>query len=74
MPEFEKTKTSQIMKVFMDTANEYPDVKVVAIGAVLSKRVPFGSRFLCRAAVCAMSMAHGRSPRCNSGNCRFYVA
>ena len=29
---------AQIMKVFMDTAVDYPDVKVVAIGAVDSAR------------------------------------
>ncbi len=30
----EKKKLSQMLKVFMDTATEYPDVKIIAIGAV----------------------------------------
>ena len=38
VPVSEKTKVSHIMKVFMDTAAEYRDVKIVAIGAVDSAR------------------------------------
>ncbi len=38
VPVSEKTKVSQVMKVFMDTAVDYHDVKVVAIGAVDSAR------------------------------------
>lgn len=38
VPQSEKTKTAQVMKVFMDTAAEYSDVKVVAIGAVDTAR------------------------------------
>jgi hypothetical protein len=38
VPVSEKTKVSQVMKVFMDTAADYRDVKVVAIGAVDSAR------------------------------------
>jgi len=34
----EKAKLSQIMKVFMDSAATYPDVKIIAIGAVDSAR------------------------------------
>jgi hypothetical protein len=38
VPPSEKTKVSQVMKVFMDTAANYSDVKIVAIGAVDSAR------------------------------------
>jgi hypothetical protein len=38
VPVSEKTKVAQVMKVFMDTAVDYHDVKVVAIGAVDSAR------------------------------------
>lgn len=38
VPSSEKTKVSQVMKVFMDTAASYRDVKIVAIGAVDSAR------------------------------------
>jgi energy-coupling factor transporter ATP-binding protein EcfA2 len=38
VPISEKAKLSQIMKVFMDTAAEFPSVKIVAIGAVDSAR------------------------------------
>lgn len=38
VPVAEKVKLSQIMKVFMDTAVDYPDVKMIAIGAVDSAR------------------------------------
>jgi GTPase SAR1 family protein len=34
----EKAKLSQIMKVFMDSAATYPDLKIIAIGAVDSAR------------------------------------
>lgn len=34
----EKTKLSQILKVFMDSASEYPKVKIVCIGAVGTAR------------------------------------
>ena len=34
----EKTKFAQVMKLFVDTANEYPATKVVAIGAVQTAR------------------------------------
>ncbi|MFT6981732.1 MAG: hypothetical protein ACJAUD_000496 [Crocinitomicaceae bacterium] len=34
----EKTKFAQNMKVFVDTATEYPDVKMIAIGAVGTAR------------------------------------
>ncbi|MEZ4955037.1 MAG: hypothetical protein R2825_15835 [Saprospiraceae bacterium] len=34
----EKTKASQIMKVFMDMSAEYPDLKLIAIGAVGTAR------------------------------------
>jgi energy-coupling factor transporter ATP-binding protein EcfA2 len=33
-----KTGVSQMMKVFMDTADEYPDLKIIAIGAVDTAR------------------------------------
>jgi ferritin-like protein len=38
VPVSEKTKVSQVMKVFMDTAVDYREVKIVAIGAVDSAR------------------------------------
>jgi energy-coupling factor transporter ATP-binding protein EcfA2 len=38
IPQSEKVKTSQVMKVFMDTAADFRDVKIVAIGAVDSAR------------------------------------
>ena len=38
VPQAEKTKISQIMKVFTDTAAEYSDLKIVAIGAVDAAR------------------------------------
>jgi hypothetical protein len=38
VPAAEKGRLSQIMKVFMDTAADYPEVKIVAIGAVDSAR------------------------------------
>jgi hypothetical protein len=38
VPPGEKAKLSQIMKVFMDTAADYPSVRVVAIGAVDTAR------------------------------------
>lgn len=38
VPLAEKSRLSQIMKVFMDTAADYPGVKIVAIGAVDSAR------------------------------------
>ncbi len=38
VPQAEKAKVSQMMKVFMDTAAEYKDVRIVAIGAVDSAR------------------------------------
>ena len=38
VPESEKSKISQVMKVFMDTAADYPEVKIVAIGAEDSAR------------------------------------
>ena len=38
VPELEKTKMAQIMKVFMDTVVGLSNVKVVAIGAVDSAR------------------------------------
>jgi energy-coupling factor transporter ATP-binding protein EcfA2 len=38
VPIAEKRKLSQIMKVFVDSAADYPDVKIVAIGAVDSAR------------------------------------
>ena len=34
----EKTKLAQTMKVFMDTAQDYPDLKIVAIGAANTAR------------------------------------
>lgn len=34
----EKTKLAQMMKVFMDMAAEYPDVRIIAIGAVGTAR------------------------------------
>lgn len=34
----EKTRTSQIMKVFMDMAAEYPELKLIALGAVGTAR------------------------------------
>ena len=34
----EKNKLSQLMKVFMDLSDEYPDVKIVAVGAVDTAR------------------------------------
>jgi len=34
----EKTKLSQIMKVFMDTSIDYPELKIIAVGAVNSAR------------------------------------
>jgi len=34
----EKTKTSQIMKIFVDMAGDYPDLKLIALGAVGSAR------------------------------------
>lgn len=34
----EKSKLSQLMKVFMDLADEYPDLKIIAIGAVDTAR------------------------------------
>jgi len=36
--EEEKTKLAQVLKVFMDSANEYPKVKIVCIGAVATAR------------------------------------
>lgn len=38
VPDAEKSRLSQIMKVFMDTAADYPDVKIIAIGAVDTAR------------------------------------
>ena len=38
VPVAEKAKVAQVMKVFMDSAAEYKDVKVVAVGAVESAR------------------------------------
>jgi hypothetical protein len=38
VPATEKAKLAQIMKVFVDSAAEFPDVKIVAIGAVGSAR------------------------------------
>lgn len=38
VPESEKTKLSQVMKVFMDTAADFPEVKIIAIGAVDTAR------------------------------------
>ena len=38
VPQIEKAKVAQVMKVFMDTAADFRDVKVVAIGAVDSAR------------------------------------
>lgn len=38
MPETERTKLSQIMKIFMDIADEYRNLKVIAIGAVDTAR------------------------------------
>jgi energy-coupling factor transporter ATP-binding protein EcfA2 len=38
VPAFEKKRLSQIMKVFMDSAAEYPLVKIIAIGAVDTAR------------------------------------
>ncbi len=38
MPAAEKTKLSQLMKVFMDMAVEFPRLKIVAIGAVNTAR------------------------------------
>jgi energy-coupling factor transporter ATP-binding protein EcfA2 len=38
VPTAEKSKLSQIMKVFVDSAADYPEVKIVAIGAVDSAR------------------------------------
>lgn len=34
----EKTKLAQVMKLFMDMADNYPDLKIVAIGAVATAR------------------------------------
>ncbi len=36
--ESEKTKLSQLMKVFMDMADDYPDLKIIALGAVNTAR------------------------------------
>lgn len=36
--EVEKVKLSQIMKIFMDSSVDYPDLKIIAIGAVDSAR------------------------------------
>jgi len=36
--EEEKTKVSQVMKVFMDLADDYPDLKIIAVGAVDTAR------------------------------------
>ena len=36
--DIEKTKISQIMKVFMDSANEYDSIKIIAVGAVDTAR------------------------------------
>jgi GTPase SAR1 family protein len=36
--ESEKQKLSQLMKVFMDLSDEYPDVKIIAVGAVDTAR------------------------------------
>jgi len=36
--ESEKDKLSQLMKVFMDLADEYPDLKIIALGAVDTAR------------------------------------
>lgn len=38
MPENEKTKLSQIMKIFMDKADEYKKLKIIALGAVNTGR------------------------------------
>ncbi|WP_205780306.1 hypothetical protein [Flagellimonas oceanensis] len=34
----EKTRVSQIMKIFMDMSHDYPDLKIIAIGAVGTAR------------------------------------
>ncbi|MDY0051061.1 MAG: hypothetical protein RBR65_00855 [Aliarcobacter sp.] len=38
MKESEKSKLSQIMKVFMDKSADYPDLKIIALGAVNTGR------------------------------------
>ena len=38
VPPDDKTKVAQMLKVFMDAANEYPRVKIIAIGAVDAAR------------------------------------
>jgi energy-coupling factor transporter ATP-binding protein EcfA2 len=38
VPRAEKARVAQMMKVFMDTAAEFPDVRIVAVGAVDSAR------------------------------------
>jgi hypothetical protein len=38
LPTSEKTKLSQVMKVFMDMADEFPSVKIIALGAVGTAR------------------------------------
>jgi energy-coupling factor transporter ATP-binding protein EcfA2 len=38
MDQLEKIKLSQIMKVFMDSSVDYPDLKIIAVGAVDSAR------------------------------------
>ena len=38
MPEEEKVKLSQIMKVFMDMSIDYPNLKIIALGAVNTAR------------------------------------
>ena len=38
IPEKEKTKLSNVMKIFMDMADEYQDLKIIAIGAVGTAR------------------------------------
>jgi|GEM_PF-356358 len=36
--EDEKKRLAQVLKVFMDTSNEYPEVKIICIGAVATAR------------------------------------
>lgn len=36
--EREKVRLAQVMKLFMDMANEYPDIRIIAIGAVSTAR------------------------------------
>jgi len=38
LPDTEKLKMAQALKVFMDTADEYPELKIIALGAVDTAR------------------------------------